>query len=154
MLQLVGNGVAMVSLTKGPERIDPPQVVVKTGVPPEKIVDWLAMVGDTADNIPGVPGVGPKTAAKLLTQFESMDALWQNLDQVESERIRGLLQEHKPAVLRNQKLMRLRLDMPFTPDWDAYAVRGPDLDKLLPYLDQMEFHGMAKTVRENASRLF
>ncbi|MFH0909212.1 MAG: 5'-3' exonuclease H3TH domain-containing protein [bacterium] len=154
LYQLVGDGISIVSLTKGGERMGPGEIVAKTGVPPERIVDWLALVGDSADNIPGVPGVGPKTAAKLLAQFPSLDEMWAAIDKVESERIRGNLLAHKDVVLRNLRLVRLRADMALLPEWDAWAVREPDPVKLVPYLDRMEFHTMARELREDASRLF
>lgn len=154
LFQLVGDGISIVSLTKGGERMGPAEVAAKTGVPPERIVEWLAMVGDTADNIPGVPGVGPKTAAKLCAQFPSLDDMWAAIDQVESERIRGNLLANKEAVDRNIQLVRLRADMALVPEWEAWAVREPDPAKLVPYLDRMEFHTMARELRDHASRLF
>ena len=154
LFQLVGDGVSIVSLTKGGERMGPGEVFAKTGVPPGRIVEWLALVGDTADNIPGVPGVGPKTAAKLCAQFPSLDAMWASINEVESERIRGNLLASKDAVLRNLRLVKLRADMALQPDWDGWSVHDPDPGKLLPFLDRMEFHGMARDLRDHASRLF
>ena len=154
LFQLVGDGVSIVSLTKGGERMGPGEVAAKTGVPPGRIVEWLALVGDTADNIPGVPGVGPKTAAKLLAQFPSLDALWAGIEHVASDRLRANLLEHKASVDRNLRLVRLRADMPLALEWDAWAVRESDPNKLVPYLDRMEFHNMARDLRDHASRLF
>jgi len=154
LFQLVGDGISIVSLTKGGERMGPGEVAAKTGVLPDRIVEWLALVGDTADNIPGVPGVGPKTAAKLCAQFPTLDDMWTAIDKVESERIRGLLVANKDAVLRNLRLVKLRADMDLFPDWDGWAIREPDPVKLVPYLDRMEFHTMAREARDHASRLF
>jgi DNA polymerase-1 len=83
------------------------QVTAKTGVPPEQVADWLALMGDAVDNIPGVPGVGPKTAAELLKQFGSVEAMLGRLDEVKSEKLRAALREHAAAVRRNQELVRL-----------------------------------------------
>jgi len=83
------------------------QVIAKTGVPPEQVADWLALMGDAVDNIPGVPGVGPKTAAELLKQFGSVEALLDRLDEVKSEKLRAALRAQAAAVRRNQSLVQL-----------------------------------------------
>lgn len=84
-----------------------PQVIAKTGVPPEQIADWLALMGDAVDNIPGVPGVGPKTAADLVRQFGSVESLLSRLADVRSEKLRTALQGAAAAVRRNLDLVRL-----------------------------------------------
>jgi DNA polymerase-1 len=83
------------------------QVLAKSGVEPEQVADWLALMGDAVDNIPGVPGVGPKTAAELLKQFGSVEQLLARLDEVKSEKLRQALRASAAAVFRNQKLVRL-----------------------------------------------
>jgi DNA polymerase-1 len=83
------------------------QVVAKAGVPPGQVADWLALMGDAVDNIPGVPGVGPKTAAELLKQFGSVEVMLGRLDEVKSEKLRAALRDHAPAIRRNQELVRL-----------------------------------------------
>jgi len=80
----------------------------KTGVEPTQIVDWLSLIGDSADNIPGVPGVGPKTATDLLRQFGSIDELYRRLPEVGSNRVRTNLQAAAELVRRNQQLVRLK----------------------------------------------
>src|SRR5476651_578674 len=88
------------------------QVRAKAGVEPSQIVDWLALMGDSVDNIPGVPGVGPKTAADLLKQFGSVDTMFGRLDEVKSEKLRLALRNSAEAVRRNRKLVRLDDDLP------------------------------------------
>ncbi len=97
------------------------EVLAKTGVPPESVADWLALMGDAVDNIPGVPGVGPKTAAELLRQFGSVDVLLTRLDEVKSEKLRAALRASAAAVIRNQQLVRLP-DVPcgFVPEQLAF----------------------------------
>lgn len=87
------------------------QVRGKAGVEPEQIVDWLSLVGDTADNIPGVTGVGPKTASDLLRQFGSVVEMYRRLNEVKSERLRKALQAAEADVRRNQTLVRLQDDL-------------------------------------------
>ena len=154
LLQLVGPAVSVVSLTKQGERVGPAEVEARCGVPPGRVVDWLALVGDTADNIPGVPGIGPKTAADLLRQFASVDDLYLHLDQVASDRIRGLLQEHEAAVRRNLDMVRLRRDCPGCGRWVDCALRPPDVSRLLAFLDRWELVSLGREVRDEASQLF
>lgn len=89
----------------------PAQVEAKTGVRPEQIVDWLSLIGDAVDNIPGVPGVGPKTAAKLLDEFGSVEKIYAALDRVQPERLRRALAAAAADVRRNRELTRLRADL-------------------------------------------
>ena len=104
-------------------------VVAKSGVSPEQIVDWLSLIGDSVDNIPGVPGVGPKTATDLLKQFGTADALYARLDEVKSERLRESLTASKEVVLRNQRLIRLKPDgLPV--DLDETEIRPSSLERL------------------------
>jgi len=101
------------------------QVLAKTGVVPEQVADWLALMGDAVDNIPGVPGVGPKTAAELLKQFGSVADLLARLAEVKSERLRAALQASAAVLARNQQLVRLpAVPCEFVPD--RLAVRTGD----------------------------
>ena len=111
-MQLVASGVGLLNPNDKSETIwSAAQVRAKTGVAPEQIVDWLSLVGDSVDNIPGVPGVGPKTAMELLRQFGSVAELYRRLDDVKSVRIRAKLQSAEADVRRNQKLVRLQDDL-------------------------------------------
>jgi DNA polymerase-1 len=87
-------------------------VRAKTGVGPSQIVDWLALMGDSVDNIPGVPGVGPKTAADMLNRFGSVDGLLGRLDEVKQEKLRAALRDSMADVRRNLSLVRLLDDLP------------------------------------------
>jgi DNA polymerase-1 len=87
------------------------EVRAKTGVEPTQIVDWLSLTGDAVDNIPGVPGVGTKTASALLRQFGSVDSLFSRLDEVRPDRLRASLQSSMEVVRKNQKLVRLNCEV-------------------------------------------
>ncbi len=91
------------------------QVRAKTGVEPSQIRDWLSLVGDAVDGIPGVRGVGPKTAAKLLGEYETVEKIYANLDAVKPDGLRAKLAGAEVEVRRNQKLVALKE----TPEWDA-----------------------------------
>ena len=124
------------------------QVRMKTGVSPSQIVDWLALMGDSVDNIPGVSGVGPKTAAGLLNQFGSVTALLGRLNEVKSEKIRAALSAAEPAVRRNLRLVQLHDDLPcdFVP---AELVEKPaDAGQLAGLFRQWGFNGLLKALEK------
>jgi DNA polymerase-1 len=118
------------------------QVRVKTGVEPSQIVDWLGLMGDSVDNIPGVPGVGPKTAAALLNQFGSVENLYARLDEVKSERLRAALRGAADPVRRNLELVRLQDSLPceFLPE--ELAERQADAKRLGELYRQWGFNGL------------
>lgn len=111
--QLVSPRVALVNPNDATATLwTPEQVQEKTGVRPEQIVDWLSLIGDSVDNIPGVHGVGPKTAAKLLQQFGTVNALYDRLNDLNSDTLRDALLRAGEVVRRNQQLIRLNDRLP------------------------------------------
>ena len=118
------------------------QVRAKTGVNPAQIVDWLALIGDSVDNIPGVPGVGPKTAAELLKQFGSVTGLYGHLDDVKSERVRGALQSAAAAVRRNVALVRLPDDLPFETELDELVEKPANPEALCELFQSWGFRSL------------
>jgi len=112
-MQLVSEKIGLLNPNDKTEAVwTDEQVRAKTGVAPSQIVDWLSLAGDAVDNVPGVPGVGPKTAAELLNQFGSARDLYERLDEVKSEKLRANLRAAEAAVRRNRELVRLREDLP------------------------------------------
>ena len=118
------------------------QVRGKTGVEPEQIGDWLSLLGDSVDNIPGVPGVGPKTATDLLKQFGSVTELYRRLDEVKSERIRGALKLAEADVRRNQSLVRLKTEVGSEFSADALVARPADAERLMELYRGWGFRSM------------
>jgi DNA polymerase-1 len=148
-MQLVSARVGLLNSNDKSEMVwTDGQVRAKAGVGPSQIVDWLSLTGDTVDNIPGVPGVGPKTAAELLNQFGSVAALYGRLDEVKSERLRTALRGAADAVRRNRELVRLRDDLPceFLPD--ALAGKPADADRLRGLYQRWGFKGMLAALEE------
>lgn len=126
------------------------QVRAKTGVEPEQVADWLALMGDAVDNIPGVPGVGPKTAADLLKQFGSVDVLMNRLDEVKSEKLRAALRESGEVVQRNLRLVRLHeVACEFVPE--ELAVRPANREQLRELFRRWGFKGMLETLDRSLS---
>ena len=117
------------------------QVVAKAGVEPEQIVGWLALMGDAVDNIPGVPGVGPKTAAGLLQEFGTVENLLGRLTEVKSEKIRAALTASAENVRRNLELVRLQ-SVPCEFEPERLAARKPDAEKLRGLFRRWGFKGM------------
>jgi DNA polymerase-1 len=126
------------------------QVRAKTGIEPSQVVDWLSLMGDSVDNIPGVPGVGPKTAADLLRQFGSVDKLFARLDKVKPEKLRGSLRGSENAVRRNREMVRLRDDLPceFAPE--NWVEKPADAGRLRGLYRRWGFKGMLEAL-ENAA---
>ncbi len=121
------------------------EVFAKAGVEPEQIVDWLALMGDTVDNIPGVPGVGPKTAAMLLKQFGSVKEIYSQLSEVKSEKTRLALKNAEADVLRNLELVRLQA-VPLELELEQLVVRQANQDKLRGLFARWGFNGMLAAV--------
>lgn len=122
------------------------EVRAKAGVAPEQVVDWLALMGDTVDNIPGVPGVGAKTAAGLLGVFGSVNGLYARLGDVKSERLRGALAAAEADVRRNVGLVRLRDDLDSELDVAALAVKPAQRERLAELFRQWGFRSLLVAV--------
>ena len=148
-MQLVSARVGLLNSNDKSEMVwTDGQVRAKAGVGPSQIVDWLSLTGDTVDNIPGVPGVGPKTAAELLNQFGSVAALYGRLDEVKSERLRTALRGAADAVRRNCELVRLQDDLPCEFSPDALAGKPADADRLRGLYQRWGFKGMLAALEE------
>ncbi|MEY2408064.1 MAG: polymerase [Verrucomicrobiota bacterium] len=141
-MQLVSPTVGLLNPNDKSEKLwTAEDVRAKAGVVPEQIVDWLSLIGDSVDNIPGVPGVGPKTASDLLNQFGSIDSLYSRLAEVKSDRLRIGLQTAESAVRRNQLLIRLRDDVPEVA-LDELIPRAADTERLRGLFTEWGFKGM------------
>lgn len=151
-MQLVGAGIGLLNPNDKSEKVwGAAQVREKTGVEASQIVDWLSLVGDSVDNIPGVPGVGPKTAADLLGQFGSIASLYERLAEVRSPRIRGALASAAAAVRRNQELVRLRDDLPGAFDPAELVERAPRNEVLAGLFRRWGFRGMLAEVEASSA---
>jgi 5'-3' exonuclease len=126
------------------------------GVRPERMADYLALTGDTVDNIPGIPGVGPKTAAALLREFASLEDIYAGLERVPALPIRGAgklpgrLSEHREKAFFARRLTTIACDMPLEVTAASIARRAPDLGALGAFYDQARF---GQALRRQAERL-
>jgi DNA polymerase I len=124
------------------------QVRAKTGVEPSQIVDWLSLTGDAVDNIPGVAGVGPKTAAGLLNQFGSVSGVYGRLAEVKPERLRAAVRDAADAVQRNRELVRLQDDLPRELSPEALVAKPADTGRLRGLYQRWGFKGMLAALEE------
>jgi DNA polymerase I len=119
----------------------------RTGVPPVLYLQYAALRGDTSDNLPGVPGVGEKTAAKLVTTYGGIDGIFEHLDD-QTPKLRSSLAEHEHQVRQNAELMKLICDAPVGVTIDELDRRPPDVDEVRHLFDFLEFHSLAERLTE------
>jgi DNA polymerase-1 len=138
LLQLIGDGVWMLDTVKQ-KGYGPRETVEKLGVPPTQVRDYLALTGDSSDNIPGVPSVGPKTAAELLTQYGSLDGIYAGLDTLKKKALRGKLEEHKELAYLSQRLVTLKDDFELAFDEEALRYGGYNEEQLRTFFKRYGF---------------
>ncbi|HNH77934.1 MAG TPA: DNA polymerase I [Anaerolineales bacterium] len=138
LLQLVNERTAVYLAGDDQTYITDADVIKKLGVRPTQVVDYKAIVGDTSDNIPGVKGVGEKTAIALLEKFGTLDAIYANLDQVEN-RWKGKFEASKDAAYMSYKLAKIEVDLKIDLNLDHAAVRPFDSSALAAFFQEMEF---------------
>jgi len=114
----------------------------KYGVDPEQLLDFMALTGDASDNIPGVPGIGPKTARKLISKYGTLEGLYAAIDEMKPSKMKERLIAHRDDAFLSRELIRLcdSVDVPADPD--AYRVREPDNDKLRALFMELEFESL------------
>jgi len=144
LYQMVSEKTVLIGWGKEDKPSGRHEVFEKTGVSPEQIVDWLALTGDTVDNIGGVEGVGPKTAAKLLAQFGTVSGIFNAISSVKPDRIREHLLAGQQKVERNLALVKLDCTMPCSPGWDHLMTRPENPARMRPFYARMEFHSLLK----------
>src|SRR5882724_4291186 len=147
LMQLVTDGVTMYDTMKD-RRIGIAEVIEKFGVPPEKVVEVQALAGDSTDNVPGVPGIGIKTAAQLIVEYGDLETLLMRAGEIKQPKRREALLENadKARISRQLVLLddKVKLDVPL----DELAVREPDARKLIGFLKAMEFSALTRRVAE------
>lgn len=150
LYQLVGPGVYLLNPGRGgptgveAEWVDADRVVARFGVPPELVPDYLALIGDTSDNVPGAPGIGPKTAAELLQRFGSLEALLARAEEVPGKRARESLLTHAPQVRLSKELVTIRTDLPLELDLERLRVVEPDRERLRALFVELEFRRLTE----------
>jgi DNA polymerase-1 len=146
LLALVGPRVWMYD-TMNEKVYGEPETVAKLGVPPAQVPDVLALVGDASDNVPGVPSVGPKTAASLIQQYGSIDGVYEHLHEIKRPALRQALQSHRESVARSRRLVTLHDHVDIEVPWDNLVYTGGDNATLEALFDELEFHRFAQQIR-------
>lgn len=116
----------------------------KFGIPPSKVIDYLALIGDSADNVPGAPGVGPKTALKLLEEYGDIDNLIAHASELKGKRPREAMTEHVDQVLMSRQLVTIMRDLEIDVDFEALRVHEPDHARLRDLFIDFEFRRLAE----------
>jgi len=147
LMQLVGDGVEMLDAMKN-RRIDVEGVREKFGVAPDRVVDVQALAGDSVDNVPGAPGIGIKTAALLINEFGSLEALLDRAEEIKQPKRRDTLIEKRAQIEMSKRLVQLDCKTPLDFTLDDLEVRDPDPEVLLGFLAQMEFRTLSKRIAE------
>ncbi len=147
LMQLVQPGVSMWDGMKN-KKIGPDEVFEKFGVPPEKVIDVQSLAGDSVDNIPGVPGIGIKTAAQLIGEYGSLDELLERAGEIKQPKRREKLIEFADQARISRDLVTLAQDAPVKVTLDKLALQETLSDPLLGFLREMEFNTLTRRIAE------
>ncbi|OWV09204.1 DNA polymerase I [Fibrobacter sp. UWH1] len=154
MSQIVNEKIHLFHLEKGADGIDfgPEQVLEKYGLPPEKIRDYLALMGDASDNVPGVPKVGPKTAITLLEEYGDMDNIYANIDNIKKKGLHDNLANNKEQAFLSRELVTLQTKRAFNGNLDALEYNGIYVDTLADMFKEHEINSLLRLLEKVPSK--
>src|SRR5882762_440574 len=148
LMQLIRPGVEMMDPIKK-TKLGPEAVMEKFGVTPDKVVDVQALAGDSTDNVPGVPGIGVKTAAQLINEYGDLETLLKRTAEIKQPKRRESLEQNAELIRISKQLVTLRDDVPTPAEPENFVKRKPDPDVLLPWLQKQGFKSLvAKYAKE------
>ena len=151
--QLVTDRIRLLRTGDTADQIfDPAAVQAKYGVLPSQIVDLFSLVGDSVDNIPGVPGIGEKTAVALLRQFHDLDQLLMRAAEIDRPKLRTALLEHADRIRLNQRLIRLHPNVAVQSTWESLQVPSPDYPALLTTMRRHGFQSLVTEIQHEANQ--
>ena len=149
LMQLVGDCVIMYDTMKD-KRIGRAEVIEKFGVGPEKVIEVQALIGDSTDNVPGVPGIGVKTAAQLIGEYGDLETLLKRADEIKQDKRRQTLIDNAEVARISKRLVTLDQNVPLDVAVDDLAVHEPDYKRLIAFLKAMEFTTLTRRVAEKS----
>jgi DNA polymerase I len=149
LMQLVGNGVTMYDTMKD-KRIGAAEVMEKFGVGPDKVIEVQALIGDSSDNVPGVPGIGVKTAAQLIGEYGDLETLLKRAGEIKQDKRRQSLIDNAEIARISKRLVTLDQNVPLDVPVDELAVHEPDYKNLIAFLKAMEFSTITRRVAEKS----
>ncbi len=141
LMQLIEPGLDMLD-TMNDRRIGRDEVIEKFGVPPEQLGEVLALMGDSVDNVPGVPGIGPKTASQLIQQYGDVEGVLAHVDEIAKPKLKANLIEHADKARLSRELVRLVCDAPLPEPLDGLAMKGIPEDPLREFLEHHGFRSL------------
>jgi DNA polymerase-1 len=147
--QLISPHTQVMTTIKGVTEVkiyDEESIRKKYGVDPGKIVDILALKGDSSDNIPGVPGIGEKTALALIKKFGSLKAILNNVDQISKKSLREKIKKYEDQILMSKRLATIVREVPITYDFDAAKIKSPNYNELWGIFKKLEFKNLLKKI--------
>ncbi|MCH8932687.1 MAG: DNA polymerase I [Nitrospinae bacterium] len=147
MMQLISPNVHMLDTMKD-KRFEKPEVIDKFGVPPDKVIEVMGLMGDASDNIPGVKGVGPKTATELIQKYGSIEKLYKNIDKIEKEKLKEKLETDKDNALLSRRLVTIDTEMKLDCQVEDLKMKEPDTDKLRAMFTELEFRSLLADLPE------
>jgi DNA polymerase I len=152
-MQLVGGNIRVMNPSKQDLLIDEAKVMEILGVPPDKVIDIMALMGDSIDNIPGAKGIGEKGARELIQRFGSVEEALKQADKVEGKRYREALQTQSEQVLISKKLATISKDAPVKLELDELTARDPDIEALRELYAELGFTSLLKELGPTAIRM-
>jgi DNA polymerase-1 len=147
LMQCIGGGVQMFDAMKQ-KIIAEPEVFEKFGVTPDKVLDVLSLIGDTSDNVPGVPGIGPKTAAELITTYGDLETLLARADEIKQVKRREAIQQNAGLARLSKQLITLKCDVPLPIPLSDLALRQPAPEKLVTFLQGHGFKTLVARLQQ------
>jgi DNA polymerase-1 len=157
MMQLVGNGVRTLRTGSGGAKadiiVDEKKVEEILGVPPEKVIDLMALLGDTVDNIPGAKGIGEKGATELIQKYGSVENALDHADEVSNKRYREALQQQREQVMMSKQLATIARDVPLELDLHALELGAPDVNALAALYRELGFNSLLRELGAEAVAL-
>ncbi len=147
LMQLIDDRICMLDTVKD-RKICAPEVFEKFGVTPDRVIDVQALCGDSVDNVPGVPGIGIKTAAALIQEYGDLETLLARASEIKQPKRRESLIEHAEMARLSKVLVTLKDDAPIDTPLEALGVTEPEAGTLLPFLEEMEFRTLTRRVTE------
>jgi len=145
LMQLYKKNVRLFDPMKN-KFITPEDIIAKFGVGPEKVIDVQSLAGDSSDNVPGVPGIGVKTAAELINKYGTLENLLDNANEIKQNKRRETLIENKDKAIISKKLVTLMKDVPVEREIEEFQLKEIDKDKLYKFLREMEFNRLLSSV--------
>jgi len=145
IMQLIDDEVKMYNTNKDGQIYDVEGVKGKFGVEPNKVIEVMALTGDKTDNVPGVPGIGPKTALGLISEYSSVNNLIKNADGIENKRIAELIIKNKDNALLSKELVTINKNVPLKINIEDLQIKKPDNNKLFEIYKELEFRNLLKT---------